>query len=203
VGPGFTWYEVLGVLPAAAAGEIWRGYDSKAALLRPEVLAGAPSPVLIAASRARDAVDAAWRVLGDPARRAAYDDAIGIRRAGEGLAGPRNDPSQPGWDQSDLGFVPGALGAELLGGLLALSDVVTAHPGPPNRVTVPDVRGLFYSVAFGIVGRLGLRVVVVRLTEHPQPVHGLVVGQSPEPLTRARRASELTLQVWHPPRARS
>jgi hypothetical protein len=46
---------------------------------------------------------------------------------------------------------------------------------------------------------LGFRLNTVRLTEHPLPVDGLVVRQSPGPAVRARRGSELTVQVWHPP----
>ena len=92
-----------------------------------------------------------------------------------------------------------AAGAELLGGLLALGDWLAPHPGPPRRVAVPDVRGLFFSVCLGITGRLGLRVTTVRLTAHPMPVDGLVVAQSLRPATRARRGSALTVQVWHPP----
>ena len=44
---------------------------------------------------------------------------------------------------------------------------------------VPDVRGLFYGVCLETVGKLGLRVTAIRLTEHPMPVDGLVVDQSP------------------------
>jgi len=44
---------------------------------------------------------------------------------------------------------------------------------------VPDVRGLFYSVCLETVGKLGLRVTAIRLTEHPMPVDGLVVDQPP------------------------
>jgi hypothetical protein len=49
-----------------------------------------------------------------------------------------------------------------------------------------------------LVGRLDLRVTAVRLTQHPMPVDGLVVGQSPMPPAKIRRAGELTVQVWHP-----
>ena len=87
----------------------------------------------------------------------------------------------------------------MLGGLLALSDWLAPHPGPPRRVAVPDVRGLFFSVCLGITGKLGLRVTTVRLTAHPMPVDGLVVAQSPRPTAQARRGSALTVQVWHPP----
>jgi beta-lactam-binding protein with PASTA domain len=86
----------------------------------------------------------------------------------------------------------------LLNGVLALSDWLAPHPGSPKRVAVPDVRGLFFSVCLGITGKLGLRVTTVRLTEHPRPVDGLVVSQSPGPAAQARRGSALTLHVWHP-----
>ena len=72
----------------------------------------------------------------------------------------------------------------------------------PGRVTVPDIRGLFYSVCSPIAIRLGLRVAAVRLTEHLMPVDGLVVSQSPRPQSRARRGSTLTAQIWHPPAPR-
>jgi beta-lactam-binding protein with PASTA domain len=91
--------------------------------------------------------------------------------------------------------------AALLASLLMLTDLLAPRPGPgpPRRVAVPDVRGLFYSTCSGITGKLGFRITTVRLTEHPMPVEGLVVGQSPKPPARARRGSVLTVQVWHPP----
>ena len=49
-----TWYDVLGVLPGAEAGKIKREYDAKTALLRPELIWGAPPNVVKAVSRARD-----------------------------------------------------------------------------------------------------------------------------------------------------
>jgi hypothetical protein len=66
------------------------------------------------------------------------------------------------------------------------------------RITVPDVHGLFHSVCLDFASRLDLRLKEVRLTEHPMPVDGLV-GQSPAPLAKAHRSSDLTIQVWHPP----
>jgi hypothetical protein len=43
---------------------------------------------------------------------------------------------------------------------------------------VPDLLGLFYSIAVEASGRLGLRLNPVRLTEHPMPVDGLIVDQT-------------------------
>lgn len=192
-GPGVTCYDVLGLLPGASAEQIQRQYDAKASLLRPELIAGATSPVVAAASRAHEILDAARDVLADPANRARYDEMVGIRRSGGGLAQRESFPSRPGWEGADNA------GLEVLGALLMLSDWMTPLPYTPRRVMIPDVRGLFYSVCIGIIGKLGLRVTTVRLTEHPMPVDGLVVGQSPGPAVRARSGSVVTVQVWHPP----
>jgi curved DNA-binding protein CbpA len=67
--PGITWYEVLGVLPGAAADRIKRRYEERAALLRGEMISGAPSNVLVSVRRAQEFLDGAWEVLGDPATR--------------------------------------------------------------------------------------------------------------------------------------
>jgi curved DNA-binding protein CbpA len=201
-GPGITWYDVLGVLPGATAERIQYEYDAKARLLRPELLAGAPSPVVAAASRAGEILGAARRVLTDPVNRARYDEATGIRRRGGGLPPPGSFGSQPGAERPDADSIADMAGREVLGALLMLGDLMTSHPGPSRRVTVPDIRGLFFSVCLGVTGKLGFRLDPVRLTEHPMPVDGLIVGQSPGPAVRARRGSTLTLQVWHPPAPR-
>ena len=198
--PVVTWYDVLDVMPGAATEEIQDKYDAKASLLRPELIAGAPSAVITAVSRAQQLLDTARRVLGDPATRARYDTVAGIRRSGGGLVPEESFPSEPGLGPEDFDLPVGTRGAELFGGLMALTDWLAPHPGPPRRVTVPDVRGLFYPVCLQIAGRVGLRIRSIQLTEHPMPVEGLVVGQSPRAATKARRVSELTVQVWHPPR---
>ena len=191
MGSGITWYDVLGVLPGASDAEIRRDYDAKARLLRPELLAGAPSPVVAAASRGQGMLDAAWRVLGDPAQRVRYDETVGIRTTGGGLARQENVPSEPRLDSLDFGYV-GRNATVVLGGLLALTEWLSPRPHQASRVVVPDVRGLFYSVCMTVAGRSGLRITAVRLTEHPMPVDGLVVDQSPGPLVKMRRASALT-----------
>lgn len=200
--PVVTWYDILDVMPGASAGEIQDKYDSKASQLRPGLIAGAPSAVITAVSRAQQLLNSARQVLGDPVIRARYDAAVGIRRSGGGLAPQESIPSEPGWGSEDFDLIAGTKGAELLGDLMALTDWLAPHPGPPRRVIVPNVRGLFYSACLLIVGRVGLRIRRIQLTEHPMPVEGLVVDQSPRPAMKARRASELTVQVWHP-RSRS
>jgi PASTA domain len=174
-----------------------REYESKTSLLRPELISGASSKVVTAAMQAQGLLDAvrAGR-SGEPRtlRRSA-----GIRRSGETLVQPGGFPSDPGWSPSDFDFAAGRPGEEGPGGLMAQADWLAPHPRQRGRTPVPDVRGLFYDVYLEVVGKLSLRVTAVRLTEHPMPVDGLVVDQSPRPPARVRRASALTVEVWHPP----
>jgi hypothetical protein len=192
--PVITWYDLLGVLPGATAKQVQDQHDAKVRLLRPELIAGAPSPVVAAASRAREILGEARRVLTDPANRARYDETAGLRRRGGGLRPPGSLPSLPGVEQPDMGDG----GLEVLGALLMLADWTTRPSRAPSRVAVPDVRGLFFSVCLGITGKLGFRLIPVRLTERPLPVDGLVVDQSPRPGATVRRGSELTVHVWRP-----
>jgi hypothetical protein len=197
-GRGITWYDILDVLPDASMDTIQQAYDAKASLLRPPLISGAPSKVLTAASRAQAILDAARRALIDPADRERYDEAAGLRRDGPGLAQARDIPTGPGWRPADFDFATGPPGEEALGVLMALTDWLTPHSHPPRRIPVPDVRGLFYTVCVEVAGRRDLRVTAVRLTEHPMPVDGLVVDQSPLPPAKVHRAGALTVQVWHP-----
>jgi hypothetical protein len=181
-----TWYDVLGVLPDAAPDDIREAWQERNALLQAATLAGASPEVLVAADRARQAVQEAWRVLADPAARESYDEKAGFVRPGEGLASPGRGPLGP-----DVGLGPGWSTAD--------EEALEPYPGRASRVVVPDVRGLFYRACTDVAGRVGLRVAPVRLTPHPMPVEGLVVGQAPAPGERVRHDSTLTVRLWHPP----
>jgi beta-lactam-binding protein with PASTA domain len=82
--------------------------------------------------------------------------------------------------------------------MAALADLMTPHPAPARRVTVPDLRGLFMGSCLRIAGDLGLHLETVHLTAQPMAVEGLVVTQSPSPGTKVRRESTVTVQIWHP-----
>jgi len=195
---GITWYDVLGVLPGAEARKIKREYDAKAALLRPELISGAPPNVLTAVTRAQELLDTAREVLDDPESRKRYDEAAGLRRSGGGLGQPGTGIASAGLAPADLD-ITGELGGDAAGGLPTL----TGWLGPRRRrnrpVAVPDVRGLFYHVALEVATRRGLHVRIVRLTECPMAVDGLVVDQHPQPSAKAYRGDKLTVQLWHPP----
>jgi curved DNA-binding protein CbpA len=194
---GITWYDLLGALPDASSEDIRQAYDAKAGLLRPELLSGAPPTVVTAAGMAQGIIDAAWRVLGDPVSRRRYDEAAGLWGSSGGLGQPGDYPAGSGLPGSD--FAAGNPGAEVLRGLGALNLWLARHPEYQRRIPVPDVRGLFYDVFAGVVGRLDLQITFVQLTEHPMQVEGLVVGQSPGPPAKIHQRGELTVQVWHPP----
>jgi hypothetical protein len=182
-----TWYDVLGTVPGATPDDIREAWQARQAALQPAALAGAPADVQSAADRARQAVDEAWRVLADPAAREAYDQEVGFERPGEGLGTPSERPAEPGvslskgWSQAD-------------------EEALEAYPDrPSHHVVVPDVGGLFYHTCMDVADRVGLNLDPVRLTAHPMPVEGLVVGQNPGPGKRVHRDSTLTVQLWHPP----
>ncbi len=145
-GPVITWYDVLGLLPGAPAAQVKSQHDAKVSLLRPELIAGAPSPVVRAATRAREILDLALGVLADPASRARYDEAVGIVRRGEGLARPDGFPSEPGLVRG-ADFVTGVAGAEVRLGLtgklgLRVTTVrLTAHPMPVDGLVVAQSPG--------------------------------------------------------------
>ena len=195
--PSIIWYDLLGVPADASSEDIQQAYDAKAGVLRPELLAGAPSEVVTAAARAQGVIDAARGVLGDPVRRQRYDQAAGLWGSGGGLGQPPDSPAGSGLPDSD--FAAGNPGAAVLRGLGALNLWLDRHADYQRRIPVPEVRGLFYDVFTGVVGRLDVQITFVQLTEHPMPVEGLVVGQSPGPPAKMHPRGELMVQVWHPP----
>ena len=194
-----TWYDILGVLPGASTEQIQRAYEDKLGLLRPEHIAGASSKVLTAASRAERMLKEAHRMLCDRENRQRYDEAAGIMRRDGGLVHGGSFGSGAGTESWDADFAVSAAAAEALGVLMRVTDWLAPSPHQARRVVVPDVCGLFHSVCLEIVGKLDLRINVIRLTSHPMPVDGLVVDQVPRPPAKARRSSDLTIHVWHPP----
>ena len=195
--PSITWYDILDALPDASAEDIRQAYDAKAGLLRPGLLAGAPSKVVTAAARAQGIIDAARRVLADPVSRQRYDETAGLWGSSGGLGEPRDSPAGSGLPDSDI--AADNPGADVLRGLGALNLWLPLHRDEQRRIPVPDVRGLFYDVFLEVVGRLDLHVTFVQLTKHPMLVEGLVVDQSPGPPAKLHRRGELSVQVWHPP----
>ena len=178
---GVTWYEVLGVLPGAEPHRIKREYEARSGLLRPEMIAGAPSNVLTAVTRAQDLLDSAWQVLSDPEapallRRGGWPPA---HRRGPGRAWVRPQPDRvrPGRPGPGRGTARGCGQRPCW----CCSAGGSAGRSGAGRRAVPDVRGLFTGTCREVARRHGLEVTAVRLTERPMPVEGLVVSQDPAP----------------------
>src|SRR5215218_8897326 len=91
-------YAVLGVGRGASAGEVRRAYLALARRHHPD--AHAEGPERAAAERRMQDVNAAWAVLGDPARRAAFD------RDERERGGRRRSAPDPGFRPFDPGPDP-------------------------------------------------------------------------------------------------
>ncbi|HEV2809728.1 MAG TPA: DnaJ domain-containing protein [Acidimicrobiales bacterium] len=83
-----THYEVLGIDDRAPAAEVRRAYVRLARRHHPDFFSRADAPTRAEAERCMRAINEAWEVLGDPARRMAYDRAQGIAAEADGDARP-------------------------------------------------------------------------------------------------------------------
>ena len=95
-----THYRVLGVSPWATAEEIKRAYHRLALLHHPDVREGGDG------DRTMQAINDAWSVLGDPARRRAYDSGLGLT-AGPATEAPaaESEGGVEAEEESDAPFV--------------------------------------------------------------------------------------------------
>lgn len=107
-----THYEVLGVDDRAPAADVRQAYVRLARRHHPDYFSGADGPTRAEAERRMRAINEAWEVLGDPARRMAYDRAQGMAPeaaldarpfepfdAGEDDLDPRDLPDEPYRDE--------------------------------------------------------------------------------------------------------
>ena len=90
-----THYEVLGIAPTAAQEDVRRAYLTLARELHPDRTLGASVAQAELASRRMQEVNEAWRVLREPASRAAYDRAIAGGRRPTRPAAATTAPSAP------------------------------------------------------------------------------------------------------------
>ena len=77
-GGATTWYEVLDVGPGASDAELKEAWQRSLALVEGRTLGGYFLLDPLAVESARADIDAAWAVLSDPERRAAYDRSLGL-----------------------------------------------------------------------------------------------------------------------------
>jgi curved DNA-binding protein CbpA len=101
-------YEVLGVRRDATADELRRAYLALARRHHPDYFTAATTEARAAAERRMQVVNEAWAVLGDPARRRAYDAGAAADEPPERAFRPHDtgiDDSDPR-DQPDVPYRP-------------------------------------------------------------------------------------------------
>ena len=141
--PDVTWYEVLGVQPDATTREIRRAYVLRARRSHPDFHAGADASTRATSeARMRD-LNEAWAVLGDPARRTAYDATLASPSRDHSIdaAQPRRADRPTG--AADPDFVPYDDSDDV--DYAALLDEV-----PGNGATVPRIAQLLPAILFGL-----------------------------------------------------
>ncbi len=134
-----TCYEVLGLSPGAAAEQVERAYRFYRDLYRENSLAtySLLSPEELSAARAR--VQEAYELLGDPARRLAYDVALGLQAPVPGVSPPVAcepvvDPVPPP-AAAPVGVAPAP---DTLGELATAAGLVPLVPPPVAPRTNPE-----------------------------------------------------------------
>jgi len=181
-----THYEVLGVARGASAEQVRRAYLEAARRHHPDMHAGSETDVIAEARTAMATVNAAWEVLGDPARRHAYDQSLGApppapRTGRPPQAEPEDEPrwtDEPAW--------------------AAEPDVDDTMPGLRTQsvvlVPVGLVAGAGASLAFGMMSQitafLALSVVLLSLA---------AVGFVAAPLLTIRRRRPASPAPPRPP----
>ncbi len=93
-----TLYDHLGVGPDASQDELKRAYHRLARRHHPDAHSGADEAVVDEARRRMVVINMAWAVLGDPARRRAYD--ASLDRA-DPAPDPVAEPPYPPWFEPD------------------------------------------------------------------------------------------------------
>jgi hypothetical protein len=147
-------YDVLGVSSSASIEDLRRAYLDLARTLHPDRTLGASAAEAELASRRMQEVNEAWRVLKEPASRAAYDRAITAKRRQSRSSTPRHAAPEPVDDDLDIPFTsaparPGDIGVAVVRALpwltvtaiLVIIFVFTAFAGKHGTKTVEDLVG--------------------------------------------------------------
>jgi hypothetical protein len=152
-----THYDVLGVSQHASVEDLRRAYLDLARALHPDRTLGASATEAELASRRMQEVNEAWRVLREPASRAAYDRAlVGGRRIARPSSPPRHaaGPVEEDDDDLDLPFTSapaqaGDIGVSVVRALpwlavtaiLVIIFVFTAFAGKHGAKSTDDLVG--------------------------------------------------------------
>lgn len=151
-----THYEVLGVAPDADAAALRAAYIRLARDHHPDRHAAAPVSQRVDAERSMQAINAAWRELGDPERRRRYDLSLRVDHGGASVDDEMTSSWRPyddGWevdldDEDRFGDVGARRPAG--GRLLALLPVACLAAGI-GALVVGALVGLGALLAVGVI----------------------------------------------------
>ncbi|MGH9139059.1 MAG: J domain-containing protein [Acidimicrobiales bacterium] len=177
-----TYYETLGVSERAEPAEIRRAYLYLARRLHPDGLASAEPDDRARSERLMREVNEAWRVLGDPVRRLAYD--ASRRRSAPTPVGPRatggpvftsgtlfEEPEpEPDLTARVVRSLPWVLIVLVLGAIFVFTAYATSDRGgvPGNAGCVRIEGDVAESVACGAEGARRVRIEVLSATQCPE-----------------------------------
>ncbi len=154
-----TYYDVLGVERRAAPEEIRRAYHELARILHPDRLEGRPPLEREGLSRRMQEVNEAWRILRDPASRAAYDQSLGMRP----VKVPRSSASAPPSAEDDE---------------LDFDTPFQGRPAEPGDLTVSVARALPWLVVAVVLGAIFIFTAFARKDDSSNdPAPRSLVGQ--------------------------
>ncbi len=94
-----THYELLGLTPSASPEEVRAAYRALARRYHPDTQHDVDAATAARSRQTMAALNAAWAVLGDPARRRAYDTSLGRPQP---APRPMGQPNRPSWDWQPL-----------------------------------------------------------------------------------------------------
>ena len=144
-----THYELLGVRPDASTTEIRAAFVVLARALHPDGHGDRPAAEVAAVRRAMQDVNEAWRVLRDPARRAAYDRL---------LQAPVPPPSSAPTDGGDL------------------DRPYPRRPVEPGDVTVAIVRAVPWIAVLVVLAVIFVFTAFARNGDDPQTMLGKCIS---------------------------
>lgn len=176
-------YSILGVKADADQAQVRKAYLRLARRHHPDTKPGATASETATAMRWMAAVNAAWEILGDPERRAAYDadNGVGLDANGRSPNWPTNPPGA--YRPYNAGRAPG--GADTAFNGLGEDEVADLHRRPADELMMLPVIAVIVGVVLFVLSLVmqSAFLVSVAVAMIPLAALGFIVA----PLLAMRR----------------
>lgn len=159
-GGAASWYEVLEVTPACPDADLKKAYERALALVEGRTIGGYFLLDPMAVDSARTDIEAAWAVLGDPEKRAAYDARLGDASTLVPVSSQETLPETPAAEVFDKDEITATDARRMLGipstpsgegvfaplspearAAVAAAEAAPPAPSPPSLPPTPAVSG--------------------------------------------------------------